>query len=868
MIESAYVAIFVTFVFLICISCNEIFCPGNCNASAMSLFDLQQRLAALDQERAQIIREMDRLRTFVAAENIHDQGMSPAEKIVLFLEMFGARRSVYPKYWHNGKTGKKGYSPVCENEWQRGVCEKPRVKCTECKHQRFLPLDVQAVEQHLRGEHTIGVYALREDNGCIFLAADFDGAGWRADVTAYRDAARRCGTHAWVERSRSGNGAHAWIFFTEPVPAILARQLGSVLLALASSTHPTLGLGAYDRLFPNQDVLPDGGFGNLIALPLAREPRAKGNCVFLDEELEPEKDQWALLLRAKKSRVTYEKLHELLTSITPINVPAKAIPNATSAAKDELLVLKNEEAVLDISRPRITPGMLSGIVTVRLDSCVHVPRPLPPAVLAALRRLATFSNPVYHEKLRLRFSTHETPRFIFAGEWHAERLVLPRGTLDAVITILETAGADVVLQDARPEGTRVAWTFSGQLRLNQTQAVKVMMKHEHGILCAQPGSGKTVMGCALAARHRMATLVIVHRSVLLDQWRQEAMRFLGLKRREIGMWRGSTRRLTKRFDIAMMPSATRIENFEALFSDYGLIIIDECHHVPAASFEALMKACPTKRIVGLTATPVRKDRLEKLLYFQCGPIRHVMNETHDTGMMPERVVFVRESNFQMPVCSKKPEHVPLLHEIWDSLAKDEKRIGKIVSDIHESMGEGRCPLVLSDRKAHLQAIAAALVADGTATEWARESSVGASAETASTEVAVIYRLEGTVGKREREKIRAAMNAHFTSNRPFVLLATASLVGEGFDLPRLDTLFLAMPLSFKGRLIQYAGRLHRAHESKRDVRIYDYVDDLPLTRAMFRRRSVAYQEMGYKMELEIPAESRTDEGQMGLPRLGS
>ncbi|MDR1010686.1 MAG: DEAD/DEAH box helicase [Opitutaceae bacterium] len=858
------------------------------------LRELQRRLSALDGERKRIAREIETLRereaaalalaaTATAADDTENTGvMSAAEKVALFLGLFGARRSVYPRFWSNPKTGKKGYAPACDNEWRRGVCGKPRVKCAGCGQQRFPALDAAAAERHLRGKHTIGVYAIREDGGCVFLAADFDGEGWRAEVTAYRDAGRRCGVEVWVERSRSGKGAHAWIFFAEPVPAVLARRLGSVLLSLATAAHPTFGTGAYDRMFPNQDVLPPGGFGNLIALPLAKEPRAAGNCVFLDGRLEPERDQWAVLAKARDGRLSRERLDEVLARVGPMaeaqsgqGVPGATPTGGASGEEAQALVLESEEAVLDLSRPKITRGLLAGVVTVRLDSRVHVPRPLPPAVLAALRRLVTFPNPVYHEKLRLRFSTHGTPRFIFAGEWHADRLVLPRGTLDAALRILEAAGAEVVLQDARPEGARVTWKFGGGLRMAQERAVKALMEHEHGVLCAPPGAGKTVMGCALAARCKMATLVLVHRSVLLDQWRNEAMRFLGLKRREIGVWRGATRRLAGRFDIVMLPGVARMENYASLFSGYGLVIVDECHHVPAVSFEALMKACPVRRIVGLTATPARKDRLEKLLYLQCGPLRHVWSERDDIAgddggvRAPARIVRVRQTGFRMPqpqsstaaalMPGKEP---PLLHEVWDALTNDGARTRLIIADIRECLAEGRCPLVLSDRKLHLEKIAALLVADGVAVEWKSESD-GAVGSVKAT----LFRLDGSVGKRVRDRMRADMETHFASGGRFVLLATASLVGEGFDLPRLDTLFLAMPLSFKGRLVQYAGRLHRAHELKREVRVYDYADDLPLTRAMFRRRSGAYREMGYRMMMDgepgVTGASDTAAGQLGM-----
>ena len=738
--------------------------------------------------------------------------LSLGEKVGLFLELFGARRDVYPKFWENASTGKKGYSPAYKNDRQMGVSGK-----------NFLPLDERAVEEHLRGNQAIGVYALRTDDSCIFLAADFDGDGWRENVLAYKEAAEKFGVTAAIERSRSGNGAHAWVFFAEPVSAALARRLGTILLAKASSMRPTMSLDAYDRLFPNQDTMPRGGFGNLIALPLAGKPRKMGNTVFIDEKLEPYPDQWVFLSTVE--RLSRDDLDRILGQASPMTAPAPVRND------DIAFALESDECALDLSRPSIRTGMISGQVTLRFDSRLHIPRAVPSAILAALKRLGTFANPDFHRKLRLRFSTYDTPRFIFAGEWHPDRLVLPRGSMDEAVAILESAGATVDIQDARPVGNRVRWTFHGELRPEQSAAVQEMAKHDYGVLCAPPGAGKTVMGCALIARHRTATLVLVHRTLLLDQWRKEAGRFLGIaKRKEIGIWRGATRRLTRKLDIAMLPSLTRVENYGALFEGYGLVIVDECHHVPAATFEALLKACPCRKIVGLTATPVRKDGLERLLHLQCGPIRHAIHLSPDDAA--PRIAYVRRSSFQVPeILGPQPP----IHLVWEALVADIGRTKQIVADIRASLDEGRCPLVLSDRRAHLDKLEAELTAQNGNSNTA------------------FYRLDSDIGKKQREAIRIEIDRRFETGEKFVLLATASLIGEGYDLPRLDTLFLAMPLSFKGRLVQYAGRLHRPHAEKREVRVYDYLDEgNPLTIAMFRRRSSAYRQMGYSVVMDMAA----------------
>lgn len=750
---------------------------------------------------------------------------SPAEKVALFLHLFGTRRSVFPRRWENGKTGKSGYSPACDNDSYSnrlsGICQKPKIKCSECPHQRFPSLDQRAVEGHLRGEQTLGVYAIGADDTCRFLAADFDGDGWREDVLAYREAAERVGITIAIERSRSGKGAHGWMFFDEPVPAAVARRLGTILVAKASALRPTLNLGAYDRLFPNQDTLPAGGFGNLIALPLAKVPRQNGNTLFVDPHMAAFEDQWSYL--AGLPRLNRESLDRVLARIAPVAPsPPLSRPGAVLDQADDF-ALQNDAMVLDLSQPRLRGGVIAGDVTVRLDAQIHVPRSLPTPVLAALKRLATFPNPVFHEKLRLRFATFDTPRFLFAGEWHSDRLVLPRGVLDRSLALLEMAGATVVVQDARDTGKRVPWKFQGVLREGQEEAVRDMLAEDQGVLCAPPGAGKTVMGCALVARARTSALVLVHRAVLVDQWRETAMQFLGLKRKEIGIWRGPSHRRTGRLDIAMLPSLARAEDLATVLAGYGMIIIDECHHVPAASFEAVLKACPSRRVYGLTATPKRKDRLEKLLFAQCGPIRHTLV---DAPTAEVRTVKVRRTSVSLPA---DVGQLPPIHIIWEALVQDQGRIAVIVSDLLSCVATGRSPLVLADRKVYLDRLQQAF-------------SVQASHVSC-------HRLEAQLGKRARSEILGQISAHYTAGTPFVLFATAALIGEGFDLPRLDTLVLAMPLSWKGRLVQYAGRLHRIHDAKGAPIIYDYVDENhALTNAVFRRRLAGYRELNYNIEM--------------------
>jgi superfamily II DNA or RNA helicase len=772
------------------------------------LHQIDAELRALEARREELIRERERLLVEERRDETTAGPISPDEKIGLFLSLFRCRGEVYPRLWENPKTGKKGYSPVCRNEWARGVCEKPRVKCSECPHQAFPPLDEAAARDHLTGKAVIGTYAIREDNACVFLAADFDGAGWREDVRAYRDAAREMGVEVAVERSRSGNGGHGWIFFDEPVPALLARRLGTLIVAKASALHPAMSLASYDRFFPNQDTLPAGGFGNLIALPLQAKARDLGNSLFIDDDFSPHPDQWGFLSHVP--RLGRERLGELLDQVT-------------SAESGEILQ-HFEDRALDMIPAAVKKGDFTGPALGVRRAQLEIPTGgLPASLIGALKRLATLANPVYFEKQRLRFGTYNIPRFIFCGEMHSGRLVLPRGAAGAADGLFRKAGGRLEIDDQRPAWAACEFAFHGELTTDQRTAVDAMLTHDDGVLLAPPGAGKTVMGCAIIAARKTPTLILVHRKPLMEQWRARLETFLGLDKTMIGTLTADGVPEHAAVAIGMIQTFAKSPHPSVLFAPFGQVIIDECHHVPAASFEAVMKTCTARHFLGLTATPNRKDRLQKILFLQCGPIRHQMEPEPDPDI--SRVLIVRDIHLGLP-----PEELRMpVHQVWELLANHEQRNLTIANDIAEAIGDGRHCAVLSDRKEHL-AILEKLVSEKLPQQTAR-----------------IHRIDGGMGKKARASLMSEIANHAETGGGFALLATSSLVGEGFDLPQLDTLFLTLPVSFKGRIIQYAGRLHRACAGKSEVRIYDYVEpEHPLTSHMHRKRMAAYRGMGYRI----------------------
>jgi superfamily II DNA or RNA helicase len=791
----------------------------------LSDFDRQRlldRLRELELERQQIQAQLRALPSDLSlfpavaprlGKPAVDQAPASTEaKVALFLDLFRCRADVYAKLWENQGTGAKGYVPAVQPEWWGKVGKKAGKGYDTLPPTAFLPLDESAAREHLEGKQTIGTYAIRRDDSCTFLAADFDEDHWIQDANAFVAAAREWGIDAPLERSRSGNGGHVWIFFDSPVAARSARRLGTLILARAAAGRSQMRLQSYDRFFPNQDTLPKGGFGNLIALPLQKAPRAAGNSVFVDDQLQPFPDPWAHL--ASIRRLSHGDLESLLTRF---DAPVEAAPQDRGVAD-----IRHAERVLDMGldskRPlefegRVLVGLGSG-VTIKLDAAY------PAGLVSAFKRTATLANPSFFERQRLRFSTWNTPRYIFCGDNLGTELWLPRGCLDDCLAWMAEAGAEVEAADSRSKGSRVALRFLGELDAVQKKAVQAVGPHEAGVLVAPPGIGKTVIGCALIARRKVNTLILVHRAPLVEQWRSRLGEFLGLKPKEVGILGGQRRRLTGKVDLVMIQSLAKLDPADPIFSAYGQVIVDECHHIPALSFESVLKRFTSRYVVGLTATPFRRDGLQKMLFMQCGPLRHEI--PGGTGGDTERVVHFRESHFHLAE-TLGPQ--PPLHQVWEALTTDATRNELIAADVAAALGAGRFPLVLSERREHLQTLKARMEA--------------------LAPQAQAFVLVGQMGKKERKKVLEDIDALAAAGgRPY-LLATGSFIGEGFDLPALDTLFLAMPVAFKGKLIQYAGRLHRAHPGKSRVEIYDYVDtQLPLTMSMLRKRQKTYKFMGY------------------------
>ena len=804
---------------------------------------IQARLTRLDAERRELAAMLKQLEQVPAPVAPVEQGSvlctvtptvtaasSTTEKVALFRRLFVGRPDVFPVRWDNRKSGRSGYAPACSNEWVRGICKKPTVKCGECAHQAFIPVSDDIIEKHLRGgdgrktakgDFVAGVYPLLPDETCWFLAADFDKENWAADASAVIDTCHAKGIPAVLERSRSGNGGHVWIFFAEPVAARTARQLGAAIITETMERRPEIGFESYDRFFPSQDSMPLGGFGNLIALPLQRSARKNGNSVFIDQTLRPYDDQWAFLSSLLR---------------LPVDVASRIVEDAETHGRvlGVRMPVDDENAEepwrMTPSR-RQKPGPVSAPVPQKVDIViadqVYVDRAgLPSAMTARLIRLAAFQNPEFYRAQAMRFPTFGKPRIISCAELHPRHVGLPRGCLDEVVELIEAHGAKVEIQDHRASGDPLpaGMRFQGVLQGPQVKAFEALTSHENGVLAATTAFGKTVVAAALIALRARNALVLVHRRELLIQWTERLKTFLDIDPKHIGIIGGGRRKPTGVIDIALIQSLVRKGDVSDLVADYGHLIVDECHHLSAASFELVARRAKAKFVLGLSATVARKDGHHPIIFMQCGPIRHRVDartQAAERGILHR--ARQRSTKFQLPTTLANVERPPM-PAIYAALAQNESRNDLIFDDVLKALEAKRSPLVLTERKDHLEYLQRRLA------PFVRNLVV----------------LRGGMSAAERKASGSGL--HVSDDQERLILATGRYIGEGFDDQRLDTLFLTMPISWKGTLAQYVGRLHRQHDGKTEVLVVDYVDEaVPVLARMAAKRRSGYRALGYALE---------------------
>lgn len=801
---------------------------------------IEAELASIDKKRKKLLSELSQLRQQVLQKNATpqlslnlqtptiDKSTSQAEKISLFRALFRGREDVFPRRFENRNSGKSGFAPVCRNEWKTGVCQKPKISCQKCNHREFVPISDEIIRNHLIGsdpndhsgrDFTIGVYPLLTDETCWFLAVDFDKATWADDAKAFMETCKSYQIPAALERSRSGNGGHVWIFFETAIPAVTARKLGTLLLTKTMNRRPEIGMDSYDRFFPSQDTMPKGGFGNLIALPLQKRPRAMDNSVFIDMNLIPHPDQWTFLSSLQEISIT--QLNQIIRSSDDENdyIGIRTVVMDENEAEPWKLSPSREykEPIISCDLPEQINITLGNQVFIEKE---NLPAPLRNRII----RLAAFQNPEFFKAQAMRFSIFGKPRVISCCEDFPKHLALPRGCLDELVQLIEDLDIKANIEDERVDGQIITAEFQGKLRPEQHRAAIELLKHDIGVLSATTAFGKTVIGAWLIAQRRVNTLVIVHRRQLMDQWVERLQLFLGMDKKQIGQIGGGKQKAMDTIDVAMIQSLIHKGTVKDIVGNYGQIIVDECHHISAASFEQVIRQAKAKYVTGLSATVTRQDGHHPIIFMQCGPVRYRVSARKQAASRAfMHKVVVRNTNFELAT-QCEAENKPAIQEIYAALVKDKNRNQMIINDVIATIKDGRSPVLLTERREHLDFFTNAFIG----------------------KIQNIIVLSGGMGKKQRTKLMDQLHA-IPKDEERLIIATGRYLGEGFDDARLDTLFLALPVAWRGTITQYAGRLHRDYDGKSEVIIYDYVDDkVPVLAAMFKKRERGYKSIGYSL----------------------
>lgn len=756
--------------------------------------------------------------------------LSLEEKVNLFRGLFQGREDVFARRWFSTTTGKSGYQPVCSREWNREYCDKKKYKCAECPNREFQSLGYNDIYRHLEGKDpdgrdVVGIYAILKDNTCNFLCCDFDDKscehGYQDDVRAYVSVCRDWNIPAYIERSRSGNGAHVWILFWEPIQARQARRLGNAILTEAMEREGRMSFKSYDRFFPNQDFMPQGGFGNLVALPLQGRARKDGNSVFVDNDFEPFADQWAYLQEMEKMSLADVERLVLRYDKEPLGE-----------------LLKSSESVLwERPQPRpMTNADFPKLITIIRSSGIYIPiKGLSAKAINHLKRLAAFKNPEFYAKLGMRLPVYNLPRIISCSEMADDYLILPRGCEESAIEFFKDNEVEVDINDKTTPGIHIAADFNGELYTEQKLAVEELSRHRCGTLYAMTAFGKTVTAAAMIARKKVNTLILVHTKALLDQWRERLSEYLltdfqpeeqpkGRGRRkkfhQFGALSSTENTLNGKIDIALLQSCISDNEVKSFVRDYGMVIVDECHHAPAVSFERVLREVNARYVYGLTATPIRKDGHQPIIFMQCGEIRYIADSKSQQSQQSFRRLLIPRFTSHRNLCADGSNYAQILDELTES----ESRNKLIIDDVATNLAEGRTPIILTARTAHVDLL----------TEQCRKICPN------------VIRLVGNDSAKVKREVMSKLSA-ISADEPLVVVATGKYVGEGFDLPRLDTLMLALPVSWKGLIAQYTGRLHRNYFGKTETRIYDYIDlRVPVCDSMYRKRLHGYKSVGYSI----------------------
>ena len=765
-----------------------------------------------------------------------------------FFSMFWGRQDVYAKRSVNKETGKAAYYPQCNNFWTN-VCHKKikdGINCKDCKNRSYKTITKKDILNHLQGNaynasDVIGVYPLLSNGTCRFMVFDFDNHDkdaeekdfansddtWVEEVESMREICVLNGIEPLVERSRSGRGAHVWIFFDKPIDASFVRKFGFALLDKGAEQINLKSFKYYDRMLPAQDSLPeDSAVGNLIALPLQGKALQDGNSAFIDGNWNAYPNQWETLFN--KPRLSQEFLEEKIKewSNTIDDIAANAAESDREKPWNRMQHFNKND--------------VEGKLHIILANGIYVDNTnLNAAMQNRIRRMAAISNPVFYKNQAIGTSNYDTARWIYLGKDHLSGYIqIPRGLQDELWENIKQADIDYEMEDERQQGRKINVDFKGELRPEQDKALKELIRYDNGILHAATAFGKTVVSSAIIAQKKINTLIILESSALIEQWKEALEKFLNIneglptyetktgrvrKRKSlIGTLQGAHDSMTGIIDIAMAGSLCKKGKYHKMMNEYGLVLIDECHHSASETIAYVLKEVKAKYVYGVTATPKRGDGLEKINYMLIGPIRYsytAKEKAKEQGI--QHLVYPRFTRTVPPRGVITDKMHP--NEAYEIIHNNDVRDEQIIEDVKNCVAAGRTPVVLSRYKDHSEKFY----------------------ERLKSYADHVFLMTGNNSKKEHRKILEQMH-QVDKNESLILIATGSLVGEGFDFPRLDTLFMATPVSFRGVVEQYAGRLNRDYAGKENVIIYDYVDNhIPMFNNMYMKRLKAYKQIGYE-----------------------
>lgn len=737
--------------------------------------------------------------------------LSQEDKINIFMDYFKGRDSIYPYLSIDKKDpNKKYYIPKCANEWNKKVCNKTMgKKCKNCEYWEDKPIDKEVIKNHLFNNSPIGIYPMLEDETCFFLAFDFDDKknenNIKDDVLAFASVCDKYNVPIGIERSRSGHGIHVWIFFRNNIKASFARKMGSLLLSKTMEIRDNLKIDSFDRMFPNQDTMPSGGYGNLIALPFQNEPLKYNNTAFLDRNFIAYDDQYDYLRKIKK--MDYDEVYNLI----------KILSESTIDICNEYVELKEE-----IKNKKKNNFDFPKNIDIILDNMIYIDKAnLSAAVKNYFRKLAAFANPEFFKKQRMRMSVHNVPMVIDCSKENDKYLMIPRGKYEYLCELCHQNNIKMNIMDKRNNGQKLNIEFNGKLREEQMVALNEMLKYENGILEAPTGFGKTVICCKLIEERNVNTLIVTFNLSLLKQWKVRLKEFLNVE--EVGRFGDNKNTLTNKIDVASIKTIYNDGKFSDIVKNYGMIIIDECHHSSAYTYEAALNMMNAKYVYGVSATPEKENGHTPIIKMQCGDIRYRVDmKEYNKKLNLSMKVYNR--NVHLNFVNKNVTDYKI-NEIYDLISKDVIRNDIVIKDIEKEFKNGKNILVLTERIGHLEYL------------YERLSKL--------TSNIIVYR--GGLGKKVLKKYDELNSNIKENNENKIIIATSSCIGEGFDDSTLEVLFLTMPISSVNRIVQYTGRLHRKNENKKEIIVYDYVDDnFSMIRNMFLKRKKAYEKVGYEI----------------------